>query len=312
MQDPDSTRAADFEPLVWVVVLHYQDSDCTSSCLESLRQLNWRKVKVLLVDNGSPDRSGPEIASKYPEFTFLSLPENLGFAGGCNAAVKYCQDRKAEWVWLLNNDTKVSPDSLRLLMEQAITHPEAAALGAMVYMPDGESYVACGIGEIDFRRAKTLMRKAVPPGQQVIECEWLSGCNLLLKTAPFAQVRGFDEEYFLYFEDTDLCVRLREAGYQCLLVPGARIEHIGGASTQGSLSTWRSYYYTRNRLLFFMRTGRGIKGVPAFISIYGHLARHCLVLPFRGENGRRQLKAELLGLRDFHKHQLGKATCLDW
>src|SRR5438876_2783230 len=98
----DKPPSPESEPLVWVVVLHYQGKACTAVCLESLRHLDWRKVKVLLVDNGSPDRSGAEISFKYPEFTFLPLPENLGFAGGCNAAVNYCAERGADWVWLLN------------------------------------------------------------------------------------------------------------------------------------------------------------------------------------------------------------------
>lgn len=299
-------------PLVWIVVLHFQGGDCTKLCLESLRRLHYPNFKVLLLDNGSPDHSGDGIARLFSEFSYLCLPDNLGFAGGCNAGFNYCQSRGAEWVWLLNNDTRVDPQSLSQLMLSARSHGDAAALGAMVFTPAGEEYVASGAGEINFLRAKTLMAKQVPDGTDVLSCQWLSGCNLLLRSKAFSSINGFDEAYFLYFEDTDLCYRLRQAGWDCLLVPSARVEHIGGASTEGSLSTWRSYYYTRNRLLFFLRYLKGSKALPAIFSIAGHLLRHLLVLPWRGERGRRQLKAELLGLRDYLANKLGKADCLDW
>ncbi len=311
-EDSSKAETTSGYPLVWIMVLHFQGGEATKLCLESLRRLHYPNFKVLLLDNGSPDHSGDAIARTFGEFSFLSLPQNLGFAGGSNAGINFCLERGADWVWLLNNDTRVDPQSLSLLMIQARKNATAGALGAMVFTPAGDEYVASGLGEIDFGRAKTLMRKEVPPETEALSCQWLSGCNLLLRSTAFKSVNGFDEAYFLYFEDTDLCCRLREAGWQCLLVPAARVEHIGGASTEGSLNTWRSYYYTRNRLLFFRRHLKGSKSASAYFHIAGHLLRHSLVLPWRGEKGRRQLKAELLGLRDYLQNKLGKATCLNW
>jgi GT2 family glycosyltransferase len=145
-----------------------------------------------------------------------------------------------------------------------------------------------------------------------MECEWISGCNLLLRVESFHAVGGFDERYFLYFEDTDLCLRLRQHGWQCLLVPTARVDHIGLRSTEGKRAIWRHYYYIRNRLLFFRRHTRGWQQLPSTLAVMAHLARHSLVLPFRGTEGRRRLKAELLGLRDYVQQRFGRATCLDW
>src|SRR5205823_12067704 len=116
----------------------------------------------------------------------------------------------------------------------------------------------------------------------------------------------FDEDYFIYFEDADLCYRMARAGWHCLLVPSARVEHVGASSDAGR-SFWRAYYYTRNRLLFFLRYLHGFAAIPALFAIYGHLARHAIVLPFRGEDGRKQLKAEYIGLRDYLSHKLGKS-----
>lgn len=297
---------------VWVLVLHYQNAEDTRRCLQSLRSLDYPNVRVLLLDNGSPDFSGQEAASGFSEATFVRLPDNLGFAGGCNAGVSLCKEQGAKWVWLLNNDTLVEPGTLSALMAKAESSPKAGLLGAQVYTAHGEGFVPSGGGEIDFVRGKTHERKSVPDGCSAMECDWISGCNLLVRVDAFQSVGGFDESFFLYFEDTDLCMRLRQAGWQCLMVPSARINHIGLRSTEGARSTWRHYYYIRNRLLFFHKHLPSQRRLSVTLAVTGHLARHSLTLPFRGEKGRRRLKAELLGYRDYWQHRFGKATCLDW
>jgi hypothetical protein len=294
------------------VVLHWQASHYTRACLASIRGLHYANYETLLVDNGSPDQSGTAIARQFPEVSLLTLAENRGFAGGCNAAIDYGLEHGAQWIWLLNNDTKVAVDSLELLMAAAVTRADAGALGAVVRTGAGEHFATSGPGQIDFVRAKTYLRRRIPEGQQPVEAEWLSGSNLLLNVEALRRVGRFDEDYFLYFEDTDLCYRLRRHGWKCMLVPAAQVEHVGGASTEGKRAYWRAYYYTRNRMLFFFKHKKGPATVLPLIFIAGHLARHTLVLPFRGEPGRHQLRAELLGLRDYLQGRLGKATCLDW
>jgi GT2 family glycosyltransferase len=194
-------------------------------------------------------------------------------------------------------------------MQAATTNPQAGMFGAMVYTGEGEQFVASGVGEIDFTRAKTYLRKQVSSEATVMPCEWLTGANMLLRADAIKQVGLFDEDYFIYFEDTDLSYRMARAGWHCLLVPAARVEHVG-TSTDGGKTSWRAYYYTRNRLLFFLRYLHGFTALPALVAIYGHLFRHAIVLPFRGENGRQQLKAEYMGLRDYHSRRLGKCEAL--
>jgi GT2 family glycosyltransferase len=295
-------------PPVWIVVLHWQASHYTRACLASIRALSYKNYQVLLVDNGSPDNSGSAIAKQFPEVNYLRLETNVGFAAGCNNGLEYCLESGAQWIWLLNNDTKVAQDSLELLMQAATTNPQAGMFGAMVYTGEGEQFVASGLGEIDFTRAKTYLRKQVP-SEATVMCEWLTGANMLLRADAIKQVGLFDEDYFIYFEDTDLSYRMARAGWHCLLVPAARVEHVG-TSTDGGKTSWRAYYYTRNRLLFFLRYLHGFTALPALVAIYGHLFRHAIVLPFRGENGRQQLKAEYMGLRDYHSRRLGKCEAL--
>lgn len=297
---------------VWIVVLHYGGPDYTRRCLKSLQNLTLSPSGIVLTDNCSPDSSGKSIAADFPEIHFQQLPENLGFAGGSNAGIRFCLDRGADWVWLLNNDTEPEPESLQNLMSVAMNQPDSAALGALVYTPAQSGFVESGTGTIDFRRAKTFERGTVNSTSSYQPCQWLSGCNLLLRRQAFEQAAGFDEKFFLYFEDADLCHRLNLSGWKCLLVPSARVKHIGCVSTGDNLSVWRSYYHTRNRLLFFTRHSSKVGSVIAFLTIFLHVMRHAMVLPLKGDRGKRQLKAELLGLRDYMRGKFGKADCLDF
>jgi GT2 family glycosyltransferase len=306
-------------PLVWIVVLHWRGVETTTACLNSLSKLDYQNYRVLLVDNGSENRDGSILGKQFPQISILRLEENLGFAGGCNAGMKLCLEQKADYIWLLNNDATVSPKCVSLLVEEAEKNAQAGAIGALIKETEdssspldsaGTTNSAYGKGVIDFLKAKTYLRNSAENG--TVECDWLSGSNLLLRAEALRKVGLFDERYFLYFEDADLCYRLRLAGWKCLLVTKAVIYHTGGKSTPGKLNYWRAYYYTRNRFLFFKSHTSGLTLPIAFLSIFAHVFRHMLILPLRGDTGKAKLRAELLGFRDYFAGNFGRAICLDW
>jgi len=300
------------EPSVWALVLHWRGIEYTERCLTSLRGVKNSNFQILLVDNGSEDNDGEKLKNEFPEIEMLRLDTNQGFAGGCNAGMRYCLDKNADLIWLLNNDTTIPAETLDKLLEIAREYPKAAALGACIVEneADGRAKTVQARGVIDFTKAKTYLKRDAQG--RAVDCQWLSGSNLLLRADALKLVGLFDETYFLYFEDTELCHRLRLKGWQCILVPDALIAHTGNASTTGKRRFWRDYYYTRNRFLFFSQYLTGLKMLPAYFFIFTHLLRHAIVLPFRGEKGRNQLRAELLGARDFFSKSFGKAKCLEW
>lgn len=295
---------------IWILVLHWQGPEITRACLESLAKLDYPAFKVLLVDNGSLNNDGERLAQDFPQISLLRLDSNRGFAGGCNAGIDYCLEKGASWIWLINNDAQVAPDSLSLLTAASLKHDGVGALSGLVYADEEENL--SGRGEIDFLKAKSYLRPCHSNQQKAIECDWLSGSNLLLNAKAIKSCGPFDDSYFLYFEDTELCWRLRLKGFKLLLVPQSKIKHTGGASTSGKRKVWRAYYHTRNRFLFFLKYAKSWQKPVAFLSISAHILRHCLSLPLKGEDGRRQLRAELLGTRDYFTGALGEAKCLDW
>jgi GT2 family glycosyltransferase len=314
---PNST-----EPSVTVLVLHWRGMEKTRRCLTSLRATSYQNSHVLLVANGSPDGDSAQLATEFPEVEVLTLDRNYGFAGGCNRGMEKALADQADFIWLLNNDAIAKPESIEHLVKAAIANPEAGALGAIVLEGHSSTAEEAGLGEINFKKAKTYLRKtgqdksssqnSTQQEKGGYSCSWLSGSNLLLRSSALAKVGLFDERYYLYFEDVELCKRLTDAGFKCLLVPGSTIEHEGNASTQGGLSLWRSYYHSRNRLLFFMQYCSPSQRPIALLSIWGHFIKHCFTLPLRGKAGRARLKAEWLGLNDYYSKRLGPATCLDW
>lgn len=305
-----------------MLVLHWRGIEKTQRCLTSLRSSSYKHKHVLLVTNGSPEGDSSLLATEFPEVELLKLDRNYGFAGGCNRGMEKALANQAEFIWLLNNDAIAKPESIEHLIKAALSCPDAGALGAIVLEGHSSTAEEAGLGEINFNKAKTYLRKTslVEASAQTsskleqggYSCAWLSGSNLLLRSSALKKVGLFDERYYLYFEDVELCKRLTDAGFKCLLVPGSTIEHEGNASTQGGLSLWRSYYHSRNRLLFFMQYCSPSQRPLALLAIWGHFLKHCLTLPMRGKAGQARLKAEWLGLNDYYSNRLGPAACLDW
>jgi GT2 family glycosyltransferase len=308
-------------PKVVAQVLHWRGIDKTRACLKSLSAVPYPEMSILLVANGAEPGDGAILKDEFPNIELLELDQNYGFAGGSNRGLAHCMSPalNADYVWLLNNDTVVPPVTLLKLIEIAMANPGAGALAATVI--EGQNVESAGVGVIDYNRAKTYLRPLPKIGvspeaaalvQTFHRCQWLSGSNLLLNTRALEKVGLFDERYYLYFEDVDLCLRLTRADYACLVVPGTVIIHEGNASTQGGLGLWRAYYHTRNRLLFFMDNAPTAARGLAMVSILSHFLRHSISLPLKGKRGRAKLYAEWLGLCDYFQGRLGRATCLDW
>jgi GT2 family glycosyltransferase len=302
-------------PLVYINILHWRGVDHTRRCIESVLKLKYDNFKILLIDNGSlNEETKPLLQLDTERLLWLRLPENKGFSGGHNAGIKVALEHNADFIWLLNNDATVETDCLGKLIQIAQKEDRVGALNAAVLdvvpgQNNNDPKPSKGQGVIDYRRGKTLLKAG--PDAEFADCDWLAASNLLLRREAIEQTGAFDERYFLYFEDVELCHKLRLRGWRCLFVPGARITHVGGASTEDNLKHWRSYYYTRNRLLFFQTYANSTQRISSFFSIWMHLLRHCVSLSLKGKKGKKQLDAELQGARDFLAGRFGQASNLD-
>ncbi|HXF13012.1 MAG TPA: glycosyltransferase family 2 protein [Terriglobales bacterium] len=184
--------------MVAVVVLDYKAPDMTQRCIRLLP----KGVTVILIDNSETNR---------------------GCAAGCNAGIKQALDAGAEYVWLLNNDALVQPDTLDCLL--AKIQNGVNAVGSVMLNSDGTIQVWGG-GRVGIGRSIV----AQSPGRLT----WLSACSLLLTREALERTSGFDEGFSMYWEDVDLSYRIRDAGLDLAVAEDAFVTHLGGATARHS------------------------------------------------------------------------------
>lgn len=285
-------------PKVVVVVLHFNDFDHTARCVESLTQLDYRNFHILVVNNSREQEHDKQLAQRFAgEITCLTMDRNMGFSGGCNAGIDYALAQGAEFVWLLNNDAYCQPDSLQPLISAAMEHPDAGVLGGVLLEPKRNGMEQAGLGYIDYWRAKIFTCE--PRSSEVQACDWVCGGNMLLRARAIIDCGAFDDAYFLYKEDVELCTRLRRHGFKCLYVPASKVHHEGSMSTAGERAIWRYYYSARNRLLFFFQSASRPLFFWCLLVCCFQLIKHLAFYPLASEKKRIKTRGEYLGLIDF-------------
>jgi GT2 family glycosyltransferase len=243
---------------ITVVVLNWNRRDDTLACLESLRAVEYPNWEVLVVDNGSEDDSVEAIRKSYPEVSVIETGSNLGYAGGNNLGIRAALERGADYVLVLNNDTIVASDLLLAFAQTAREHPDAAALGAKIYLfEDPQRLWYAGtrwkVMGADFEHIGNRMLDDGENFVRVCETEYACGCAMLLRASAVRAVGLLDEKFFLLFEETDWCFRAKAAGFRCLFAPAAKVWHRVSSSFGGRTSVLYEYFLFRNRLLWAER-----------------------------------------------------------
>jgi GT2 family glycosyltransferase len=208
--------------------------------------------EVIVVDNAARE-SAAALTPFRDRLKVLRNEENLGFTRGNNGAVAQA---RGEYLLFLNSDTKVFPDALARLVAFADAHPQAGAVGPLVLNGDGSFQLSFGRPVSLFSEfwqkaiATPASRRRDPSGLKTREVGWVSGCCLLTRREYFPDGRAFDEAIFLYFDDSELCARLRRMGCKIFFHPQARIIHYGGASVR-AIPTRTAVEYRRSQLHYY-------------------------------------------------------------
>jgi N-acetylglucosaminyl-diphospho-decaprenol L-rhamnosyltransferase len=236
--EPDSGMNRAFEQ-VTVISVTYESVAVAASLAQTLQ----RFLNVIVIDNASRDGTAQALAAQLPHALVVGNQANIGFGPANNQAVAMV---KTPYALLLNPDCDISQDALQSLLATAERYPSGA-----IVAPQG--WYAKDLPQPSYRHAfyetRAPQQYRIPDG--TCSAKWLHGCCLLVRVDAFRQFGGFDERFFLYYEDDDLCLRALQAGYDCLLEPQAQILHIGGAS---STPSWRTefrkhFYFFRSRHL---------------------------------------------------------------
>jgi GT2 family glycosyltransferase len=235
-----------------VVIVNYKTAELTTACLRSLEQeiKSVAGIRVAVVDSASGD--GPELDEAIRTHgweswvTLKVAPRNGGFSAGNNAAIgpALASANPPRFILLLNPDTEVRPGALRILLDFMDAYPEIGIAGAGVENPDGSDWPfafrfitpanqllnGLRLGVLDRLFSDSVVARQMDQDRPS-QVDWVSGCSIVIRKEVFDAVGLLDEDYFLYFDEVDFCLRARRAGWPCWYVPESRIMHIGGQSS---------------------------------------------------------------------------------
>lgn len=245
-----------------VVVLNWNGWKDTIACLASLQRQDYPFFNLLVVDNGSTDGSVDQIKRAVPSVELLQTGANLGFGGGCNAGIRHALSRGADYVWLINSDSTADPRALSELVRKADQNCRLGSVGSVLYEVEATDRIQLwGGGQVQLWSGRSTHRRF--PGA----LDFISGASMLLRREAIAEVGLFDEStFFMYWEDTDLAFRLRQAGWQLAVAENSCVWHKQSASL-GKRSPLLDQYFTQSGIRFLKRYAP----VP-FISIFLMLA----------------------------------------
>ncbi|MDO8558837.1 MAG: glycosyltransferase family 2 protein [bacterium] len=277
-------------PRVFIIILQYNHSQDTIKCLDSVRKITYSNYQTVVVDNASESSERDSIINyvkSQGNITLLENEKNLGYAGGNNIGIKYALAHNADYVFILNNDTTVPPDMLEKLVSVAESDSKIGIVGPAIKEGDGRTayygkiswlkpelkhvYGKSAIHLLENSRGDSMggLKHRPPetspdsdrrgsrvggmadfPNLALGSKEYIIGAGMLIKKGVLEKIDGFDEVYFLYFEDADLCLRAQLAGYKLKIAPETTIYHKVSASTSALGKPLILRYHMRNALIF--------------------------------------------------------------
>jgi GT2 family glycosyltransferase len=234
---------------VGVVVVTWHSAATIGACLESLPA----GVPVVVVDNDSSDDTAQRVSAARPEAVWIPAGANLGFGAACNLGASRLP---AHDLLFLNPDAALGPGTLEALHATLRASPSTGAVGPRIVGADGLPEWSWGEDPTvrdEFVRSRRVRRGEVPP-VPTGPVDWVTGGCCLVRREAWEAVTGFDPGYFLYFEDLDLCRRIRQAGFTVLVVPEVEATHVRGHSSgQASQAVKRHYRESQRR--YYARYG---------------------------------------------------------
>lgn len=274
-------------PSVTAIIVLYNSSAVLPRLLESIPGASRRvSTEIVVVDNASADRDESRRIAHDLGAQFVQLEQNLGYGGGVNAAVARLAT-PGDYLLICNADLEFGDGAIDELVTYASGHDRIGSVGPAILNPDGSVYPSArrspslrvGIGHAllgdiaprnrwsrRYREESTAASSSVPR-----EADWLSGACLMVPADRFRSIGGFDEGYFMYFEDVDLGDRLRATGDHNVYVPGARVTHIGAHST-GAVSSRMLSEHHASAYRYLARRYRGPWLAPVRLALRAGLA----------------------------------------
>ena len=225
----------DFQPKISIILLNYNNKEYIFNCIESIKKSNYTNYEIIVVDNGSTDGSPERIEKELPDIKIIKLGKNLGFCKANNIGI---ENSTGEAYFILNNDTIVHPDLLKILSQELFSSSEIGIVGPKIYYMDEPKKVWFAGGVIDWKKAKTIDWKSAKTsvvGKDQMdnelnndikkEVDYITGCALMIKKEVVEKIGKMWEVFFIYYDDLEWSIRAKKAGYKVIYVPFGGVWH---------------------------------------------------------------------------------------
>jgi GT2 family glycosyltransferase len=249
-----------------IIIVTYNSKSSIEACLTPV--LEMPDVEIVVVDNDSTDGTATLLKERFPSVTLIALQDNIGFGRACNIGVSASS---GSFILLLNPDAVASAQAIRTLIEFCGKHPRVGIVGGCLVDPSGLPLQSMGdrptvVRLVLEKPIEWIATRANPCGvlRRTIgkycaklclphvpeRVDWVSGAALCCRRQTWNDIGGFDENFFLYYEDVDLCLRAAQVGWEVWHVPTTVVSHQSGASFAGNVNYQKRTYYASQRYFF--------------------------------------------------------------
>ena len=246
--------------MVSIVILSYNTSELLKKCLSSIYANLSGDFEVIVVDNASKDESVAMVKESFKKVRLIENPNNSGFAGGCNIGAAHA---KGDQILFLNSDAEVKDNPLPELLKTFKGHSDVGIVGGILENYNGslqrsfgDFYTVPNVLTLLFVGESGELKKYVDDKEKQVD--WVSGGFMMADSKHFRSVKGFNESYFMYIEDMDLCYRVRKKGLKIFVNPQARIKHLGQGSSNKTFAIVHIY---KGLQIFYRQQRTGLEYV---------------------------------------------------
>lgn len=311
-------KKSGFSKELSIIIINYnlakEIENCINSLLATFANAGGLSYEVIIVDNNSPDKQLPQIEKKFPQdfIKFIYSKKNLGFGKGCNLGFS---NSKGRFICFLNPDTIIQEDIfsplIRILEQDSsvgIIAPKQQVKKPFFDFSAGyspkiifEIFNVFGLGVF----VEGLLMQIIGKGSKLVDVNWILGAFILIKADLFDEIGGFDKDYFMFFEEVDLCRKVMNKGFRILYAPQYKIHHIGSVSGKKNyrLYTIRTYsskyiYITKNIKPYLRYIYRSL----LYIQLVSQIIIWLILFPLNHQKSRQKLSAFIFLIRNNYKY----------
>ena len=285
--------------MISIVIVQFNHPDLTQRAIESLRRHHRGPLDITVVDNGS---SQDVVRAATEEFTGCRVVLNTANEGFGAANNRGARSSLGELLLFLNNDTLVQSEILPQIESYFAGRPFCGAAGLQLLNADGSVQYSTGKFPTVWSEWRMSRRHNLYAREDAVLRDWVSGAALVVRRTVFEALGGFDERYFMYFEDVDLCERIWRAGYEIHYLPVVRLVHLGGGSQPGGIPPSLQKEYRRSQLLYYSRHASMINNLFVRLYLFARFLPH----RFFGNRDQRRVASAVLSRlvrsTDEHRH----------